>query len=77
MMDMLLLDNIGLMIDNGDAHLSQEEVDGRLFGREFLELDELGQRVVVPLGREEDRRPLELAQRALRRQPEIGDGSVD
>ena len=53
-------------------HLSQEEVDRRLFGREFLQLDELGQRVVVPLGREEDGRALELAQRALGRQPEEG-----
>ena len=44
------------------THLSQEEINRRLFGDELLELFQLGERLVVPLRREEDGGALELAQ---------------
>ena len=47
------------------THLSQEEIHRRLFGDEFLELFQLGERLVVPLRREQDGGAFELAQGAL------------
>ena len=47
------------------THLSQEEVHRRFFGHELLELLQLGERLVVPLRREQDGGALELAQGAL------------
>ena len=48
--------------DKSGSHLSQEEINRRLFGDELLELLQLGERLVVPLCREEDGGALELAQ---------------
>ena len=44
------------------THLAHEEVDGALLGHDLGQLEQLLQRLAVPLAAVQDRGPLELAQ---------------